>query len=440
MGLAGSVLIPDALDARAFERDLRGRPIEHRGRDIQRPAGSHVGLPRLRFHEEPGAQRDGLIEFRELDLGQRIRDRGDQRARLDQRGNRLLGMRRLVVANGLVQNRLDRGAAGQAIPRRVDAVEQVLGRGRAADDGEVGAARAGTPHGAGALAVVHAAAEHRQFFVGVAQDRVERAGIGLPDRRSPVRAPAEPIPRRRGAGCAPPRPPRPPAAAASATAEAAETRGLHQPLGLPHLHVLQLLGKHLRIGRRGEGFLAEDGRRLVLPVSVARRAAEAEQDHVRPVAADHPHHVRQNAVVSPFLQRLVGGARESEIDGAREELLGAVDLPRGQQFLRADDAELRALFGADQVLAAFAARQRKVRRAHVPAAREVGEHGGALVVGVCRDVQHRTQFVQLVQRLFDFGRAGKAALCRKGSQRREQHSTQNQPDTGITHCLHILPE
>ena len=33
-----------------------------------------------------------------------------------------------------------------------------------------------------------------------------------------------------------------------------------------------------------------------------------------------------------------------QIDGAREELFGAVDLPRCQQFLRADDAKLRALF------------------------------------------------------------------------------------------------
>ena len=138
--------------------------------------------------------------------------------------------------------------------------------------------------------------------------------------------------------------------------------------------------------------------------------------------------------MAPLLQRLVGRARESEIDGAREELLGAVDLPRGQQFLRANHAELRALFGADQVLAAFAARQRKIRRAHMPAAREVGQHRGALVVGVRRDVQHRTQFVQFVQRLFDFGRAGKAALCRKGRRcRHEQSGTQKELHSEITH-------
>ena len=132
--------------------------------------------------------------------------------------------------------------------------------------------------------------------------------------------------------------------------------------------------------------------------------------------------------------------RESEIDGAREELLRAVDLARRQQLLRANDAELRALFGTDQVLPAFTARQRKVRRAHVPSAREVGEHRGALVVGVRGDVQYRAQFIQLVQRFFEFGRAGEGALCRKGSHRHEQHGTQKESNSEITHVyLHILP-
>ena len=107
-----------------------------------------------------------------------------------------------------------------------------------------------------------------------------------------------------------------------------------------------------------------------------------------------------------------GRLGEAEIDGAREELLGAVDLARVQQFLRADDAELRALFRADQVLAALAARQRKVRGAHVPSAGEVGEHRRALVVRVGGDHQHRAELVQLVERLFDFGGAREAARLR----------------------------
>ena len=175
----------------------------------------------------------------------------------------------------------------------------------------------------------------------------------------------------------------------------------------------------------------------MLPVPVARRAAEAEEDHVRAVAADHPHHVAENAVVAPFLQGLLGGAREAEIDGAREELLGAVDLPRRQQFLRADDAELRALLAADQVLAAFAARQRKVGRAHVAPAREVGEHRGAFVVGMGGDVQHGAEFVELVQRLLDLGRAGKRAL-RGGGGRKGEKTEETAGEGTEKHGSHIL--
>src|ERR1019366_8744890 len=91
--------------------------------------------------------------------------------------------------------------------------------------------------------------------------------------------------------------------AASAQAEAAESRGLHQSFGLPHLHVLQLFGEHLGVGGGGKGLLAEDGGGLVLSVSIAGSPAEAEQDHVRAVAADHPHHIRKNAVVPPLLER-----------------------------------------------------------------------------------------------------------------------------------------
>src|ERR1019366_2757184 len=69
-----------------------------------------------------------------------------------------------------------------------------------------------------------------------------------------------------GTEAAPPRPPRPPLPPpASGQAEAADPGRLHQPLSLPHLHVLQLFGKHLGVRRRGERLLAEDGRGLVLP-------------------------------------------------------------------------------------------------------------------------------------------------------------------------------
>ena len=155
---------------------------------------------------------------------------------------------------------------------------------------------------------------------------------------------------------------------------------------------------------------------------------------IRPVAADHPDDVGEDAVVPPFLHGLRGGLGEAEIDGAGEKLLGAVDLARRQQFLRADHAQLRALLRADQVLPALAARERKVRRAHVAAAREIGQHARALVVGVRRDHQHRAQFVQLVKRLVYLNGAGKGnALLRMDGRRRQQCQGEGQ-----RFCEHVL--
>ena len=74
----------------------------------------------------------------------------------------------------------------------------------------------------------------------------------------------------------------------------------------------------------------------MLAVAVARRAGESQHDHVGLEAADHPHHVAQDFVVAPFLEGLLRRFGEAEIDGAREELLRAVDAPGGEQLLRAD--------------------------------------------------------------------------------------------------------
>src|SRR5437763_4131154 len=147
-------------------------------------------------------------------------------------------------------------------------------------------------------------------------------------------------------------------------------------------------------------------------MTVTRRPREAEHHNVGPVVTNYPHNVAENAVVTPFLQGFCGGFGKTKIDGPCKKLLRAVDLARIQQLLGANDAQLRALLGADQVLATLAARQRKVRRAHMPAAREVCKHGGALVVGVRCDHEHSSQLVQFVKRLFDLRRAREGALLR----------------------------
>ena len=102
-------------------------------------------------------------------------------------------------------------------------------------------------------------------------------------------------------------------------------------------------------------------------------------------------------IARPFLQRFVGGFRKAEIDGAREVLLGTVDAMLGQQFLRADHAELVALLRADQVLAAFAARQRKIRRADVTASRQIRQQRVVFVVGMRRDHHDAADVVEAFQ-------------------------------------------
>ena len=59
----------------------------------------------------------------------------------------------------------------------------------------------------------------------------------------------------------------------------------------------------------------------------------------------------------PFLKCLLRRFGETEINGAREKLLGAVDSTGGQQLLGAQDAQLIALFGPDQILPTLAPRQ-----------------------------------------------------------------------------------
>ena len=86
----------------------------------------------------------------------------------------------------------------------------------------------------------------------------------------------------------------------------------------------------MRIGRRGEGFLAQNPGRLMLAVAIPRRTAESQDDHVRAVTPDHPNHVGEDAIMAPLLQGLVRGAGEAEIDSAGEKLFGPIDLPRGQ--------------------------------------------------------------------------------------------------------------
>ena len=92
-------------------------------------------------------------------------------------------------------------------------------------------------------------------------------------------------------------------------------------------------------------------------------------------------------IVIPDGQRLLRTFGKSEVEGAREELFAAVGAPRGQQLLRADDAEQLAFLVAEEVLSAVAARHRQVAGAIQPLVAEVGDEGGVLIVGMRGDIE-----------------------------------------------------
>ena len=137
-----------------------------------------------------------------------------------------------------------------------------------------------------------------------------------------------------------------------------------EPLRLPRLHRIELVGEARGVGGRGERLFGQDRRRGVVAVAGGRVGGKARDDDVGAEAADRPHDVREHRVVAPELEGLLRVLGESEIQRAREALFGAVRAARGQQLLRADHAERRTQLLADQVLAAITARHGQVRGAH----------------------------------------------------------------------------
>src|SRR5439155_8772851 len=90
------------------------------------------------------------------------------------------------------------------------------------------------------------------------------------------------------------------------------------------------------------------------------------KDHQRPEPPDHVEQVLEDRVARPEAERLFDRLREAEIVGTRKKLARAVELTGREQLFGADDAELGAELGTDEILAAFPARQREVGglRAH----------------------------------------------------------------------------
>ena len=136
----------------------------------------------------------------------------------------------------------------------------------------------------------------------------------------------------------------------------------------------------------------------MVAVSVGGRAGEHGDDDLRLEAPDHGDDVFENRVARPEAERLLGRLREAEVVCAREELLRAIELARGEQLLGPDDAELGAKLGADQVLASLAARQGQVRCLRTHAAGQQDEQLRVLIVGMRPDHEDALVAAELAER------------------------------------------
>src|SRR5262249_18512958 len=88
--------------------------------------------------------------------------------------------------------------------------------------------------------------------------------------------------------------------------------------------VLDLFWIFRRIGGSLERFVGENRGSLVMLATATTGWREAGDD-IRTNRPDQPHVVAENFVTPPLLERFLDAEGESEVDGAREVLLGAVE-------------------------------------------------------------------------------------------------------------------
>ncbi len=157
-----------------------------------------------------------------------------------------------------------------------------------------------------------------------------------------------------------------------------------------------LLGELRRVAGRQERLARDDGRRLVvLPAALSVRPHG--DDDVGPNRADQPDVIAEDLLPPPLLVGLVRAERVAEVDGAREVLLGAVELVHREQFLGPRRGERVEQLRPDLVLASVAARRAHDDRAHALAPAHRRQHPVVLIVGMRHGLHQHGGGLQLAQ-------------------------------------------
>src|SRR5579885_3647128 len=162
-------------------------------------------------------------------------------------------------------------------------------------------------------------------------------------------------------------------------------------------------------------------------------AAPIVNDNVGAKLADDANHIFHHWLAPDFF-RFLGCLRKTKVLGSREIEFHAVAARGLEEFLRANQAELRSLFRAESVLAPFAARDGEQRDIRVQAPRKIGECGGAFVIGVRGDIQDARGDASRIDGLDGVGEsragAGGGRKLRAGSKREERAEEKNCDQAG----------
>ena len=190
---------------------------------------------------------------------------------------------------------------------------------------------------------------------------------------------------------------------------ALEVENLHRGARtVPGIQILTAqFGIRIGIGGESNRFGSEEAGGLMMAVATVN-AAPIVDDNVGAEVPNDTDHVFDDLIAPDFFG-FFGGFGKAEVTSACEEEPHAITACGSEQFLGADEAELRSLFGAECVLAAFAAGEGEKSDVGVEATSEISEDGGGFVVGMRGDVENACGDAGAVDGFNGFGEAGTGA-------------------------------
>jgi hypothetical protein len=155
----------------------------------------------------------------------------------------------------------------------------------------------------------------------------------------------------------------------------------------------------MRVAGLTKSHRSEVSDELMVTVSVLGSAGESRDDDEGSVQTDHPNEIGQDRLFAPLLCGLDMCLAETEIEGAGEELLSAVEAPGLQKLLGANDTESFEELRTNDVLASVASRHRDIRDAGMVAPGEPSDQSRVLVVGMSAGVQRAGRRSQTLKEL-----------------------------------------